>query len=177
VPTTLAEFTLNAGDGSTYYDVSLVDGYNLPLAITMLPHGLSRFAAIPQRLTNPSCVGTVGDLAPVNFNPYAGGQTFLGTTAADPLPLENRVTLSDVARWCPFALQVSSMTGPSEGVFIYPDTNLERPAFNPCLSACARYNQPQDCCTGAYSSPTTCSPSAYSRSAKRVCPDAYSYGE
>ncbi|KAG9313496.1 thaumatin [Chiua virens] len=32
-PASLAEFTLGAG-GMDYYDVSLVDGYNLPLAIT-----------------------------------------------------------------------------------------------------------------------------------------------
>ncbi|KAF9513080.1 hypothetical protein BS47DRAFT_1344596 [Hydnum rufescens UP504] len=33
-PATLTEFTLSASDGLDYYDVSLVDGYNLPVAIT-----------------------------------------------------------------------------------------------------------------------------------------------
>ncbi|KIJ63593.1 hypothetical protein HYDPIDRAFT_92160 [Hydnomerulius pinastri MD-312] len=33
-PASLAEFTLGASDGLDYYDVSLVDGYNLPVAIT-----------------------------------------------------------------------------------------------------------------------------------------------
>ncbi|KAF8323881.1 Osmotin thaumatin-like protein [Clavulina sp. PMI_390] len=33
-PATLAEFTLSASDGLDYYDVSVVDGYNLPLLIT-----------------------------------------------------------------------------------------------------------------------------------------------
>ncbi|PKA56506.1 Thaumatin-like protein 1 [Apostasia shenzhenica] len=32
-PATLAEFTLNGGGGLDYFDVSLVDGYNLPLLI------------------------------------------------------------------------------------------------------------------------------------------------
>ncbi|KDQ56705.1 hypothetical protein JAAARDRAFT_179334 [Jaapia argillacea MUCL 33604] len=32
-PASLAEFTLSAGDGPDYYDVSLVDGYNLPVRI------------------------------------------------------------------------------------------------------------------------------------------------
>jgi hypothetical protein len=32
-PATLAEFTLGASDGSDWYDVSLVDGYNLPMRI------------------------------------------------------------------------------------------------------------------------------------------------
>ncbi|KAL8535095.1 hypothetical protein ACS0TY_010932 [Phlomoides rotata] len=30
---TLAEFTLNGADGLDFYDVSLVDGYNLPMVI------------------------------------------------------------------------------------------------------------------------------------------------
>ncbi|KAG8920651.1 hypothetical protein FRC01_000653 [Tulasnella sp. 417] len=33
-PATLAEFTLGAADGNDWYDVSLVDGYNLPMRIT-----------------------------------------------------------------------------------------------------------------------------------------------
>ncbi|KAI9128366.1 hypothetical protein K1719_001359 [Acacia pycnantha] len=32
-PATLAEFTLNGADGLDFYDVSLVDGYNLPMLI------------------------------------------------------------------------------------------------------------------------------------------------
>lgn len=37
VPVSLAEFTLDAGDGHTYYDISLVDGYNVPMAIVLQP--------------------------------------------------------------------------------------------------------------------------------------------
>ncbi|XVF15919.1 hypothetical protein REPUB_Repub09cG0198000 [Reevesia pubescens] len=36
-PATLAEFTLNGAGGLDFYDVSLVDGYNLPMMVT--PHG------------------------------------------------------------------------------------------------------------------------------------------
>ncbi|GMH25168.1 hypothetical protein Nepgr_027011 [Nepenthes gracilis] len=32
-PATLAEFTLNGADGKDFYDVSLVDGYNLPMIV------------------------------------------------------------------------------------------------------------------------------------------------
>ncbi|KAL9229623.1 hypothetical protein vseg_005071 [Gypsophila vaccaria] len=32
-PATLAEFTLNGSDGKDFYDVSLVDGYNLPMIV------------------------------------------------------------------------------------------------------------------------------------------------
>lgn len=176
VPTTLAEFTFDAGDGHTYYDISLVDGYNLPIAIQMLPESNTSFQNIPQRLTNPSCVGTVGEAQNPGYNPYSGGQTFLGTTAQHPLQFENNETRSDIAQWCPWALQTQTSSGPNGGVYVYPDGQLNRPAFDPCLSACAKYNQPQDCCTGAYDSPSSCTPSQYSKSAKAVCPDAYSYG-
>ncbi|KAL6993433.1 Thaumatin-like protein 1 [Sarracenia purpurea var. burkii] len=36
-PATLAEFTLNGAGGLDFYDVSLVDGYNLPMLV--VPHG------------------------------------------------------------------------------------------------------------------------------------------
>ena len=49
------------------------------------------------------------------------------------------------------------------------------PAFDPCLSACAKYNQDSYCCTGGYDGPGKCSPNYYSKAAKSVCPDAYSY--
>ncbi|KAD7479208.1 hypothetical protein E3N88_02344 [Mikania micrantha] len=38
-PATLAEFTLNGANGMDFYDVSLVDGYNLPM--TVVPQGES----------------------------------------------------------------------------------------------------------------------------------------
>jgi len=178
IPTTLVEFTLDAGDGHTYYDISLVDGYNLPMAVVLHSGSNSSFNQLPANLTNPSCVGTVGNLQPPNYNPYQNGNgQFLGTTSSNPLPFENTVTLSKVAQWCPWDLQVSSSTGPSGGVYIYPDGNVDRPQFDPCYSACAKYNKPQDCCTGSYDSPSACSPSGYSKAAKVVCPDAYSYGE
>lgn len=177
VPTTLAEFTLDAGDSLSYYDLSLVDGYNLPIAIIMIPGSVSSLLSIPLNLTNPSCVGTVGDVVAPGFNPYNGSGSWLDTTSSDPLNFETTQTLSDIAQWCPFALQVSSSTSPSGGVYIYPDGNLNRPQFDPCYSACSKYNLPVDCCTGSYDSPTACTPSAYSKAAKLVCPDAYSYGK
>ncbi|KAI9726503.1 MAG: hypothetical protein M1828_001325 [Chrysothrix sp. TS-e1954] len=159
-PTSLAEFTLDTGSGQTFYDLSLVDGYNLPLAIVMHADQNSTFSAIPPSLTNPSCVGTVGDLAPTSFDPYSNGE-FLGTNSSDPLPFDKKVSPEQVARWCPSDLEVDPRTGPSGGVYIYPDGSLDRPQFDPCYSACAKYDQAQYCCTGSYDSPSSCSPSAY----------------
>ena len=136
----------------------------------MHPDQNSSFAAIPPSLTNPSCVGTVG------FDPYGSGN-FLGTNSSDPLPFDKQVTPEQVAKLCPSDLEVDPLSSPSGGVYIYPDGNIDRPQFDPCYSACAKYDQAQYCCTGSYDSPSSCSPSGYSRAAKAICPDAYSYGE
>jgi hypothetical protein len=66
-------------------------------------------------------------------------------------------------------------TKPGDGIYPYPDDNIQRPAFDPCLSACAKTNSASDCCTGSYDSPSKCSPSEYAKAAKSICPDAYSY--
>ncbi|KAK8210952.1 hypothetical protein IWZ01DRAFT_435378 [Phyllosticta capitalensis] len=175
-PVTLAEFTLDAGDGQTYYDISLVDGYNLPLAIVMHALGNSTLEKIPPNLCNPSCEGTPGQLAPETFNPYNGGQqVFLGTNSSYPLAFDTKVSNGQVSNWCPWNLLVSPPSKPGDGVYPYPDDNIKRPAFSPCLSACAKWNKAADCCTGNYNSPGACSPSDYSKAAKKVCPDAYSY--
>lgn len=174
-PATLAEFTLNGSMNQIYYDISLVDGYNLPMSIVLLANGNSQLEQMPGSQTNPSCVGSVGDLAPQNFYPYKNGQTFLGTSASDPMPFEVDITWSDAEQWCPWDLQVDAPTAPGNGVYPYPDGNVERPAFDPCLSACAKYNEDQYCCTGKYDGPSKCTDNYYSKAAKSVCPDAYSY--
>lgn len=170
---TLAEFTLNGGDDQTYYDISIVDGYNMDLAIVMIANGAKNAPA--PNLSNPSCVASVGGLQ-TNFNPYtSGSQTFLGTSSSDPLPFDTKVTRSQVSDWCPWDLQVSPPTAPGNGVYPYPDSNIQRPAFDPCYSACAKYNKAAYCCTGSYDSPSSCKTNYYSTAAKAVCPDAYSY--
>ena len=153
-----------------------MDGYNLPVAVVLQTNNNQSLQKLPGYLTNPSCVGSVGDLQAPGYNPYGNGQSFLGTTGSNPLPFDNSTTLADVAQWCPYNLQVSSSTGPNGGVYVYPDGNLNRPQFDPCFSACSKWSLPQDCCTGSYDSPSSCKPSQYSQAAKSVCPDAYSYG-
>ncbi|KAM7520083.1 hypothetical protein LguiB_019045 [Lonicera macranthoides] len=44
-----------------------------------------------------------------------------------------------------------------------------------CKSACLAFGDPQYCCSGAYATPDTCRPSAYSEYFKAACPLAYSY--
>lgn len=118
-PATLAEFTLNGAGGMDFYDVSLVDGYNL--AMLVAPQGGSG--------SNCTTTGCVGDLNSA----------------------------------CPSELKV--MSGVSS-------TDTECVA---CKSACDAFRDDQYCCSGAYNTPQTCSPSSYSQYFKSACPRAYSY--
>ncbi|KAI9878526.1 MAG: hypothetical protein M1830_000660 [Pleopsidium flavum] len=174
-PVTLAEFTLASTSGQTFYDISLVDGYNIPMGIVSLhtQSGNSSITNIPPNLTNPVCIGTAALLA----DEGSTADATLGTNSSFPLPLDQSVSMADVQRWCPWDLQLQPPTKPGDGIFTYPDTNIQRPLFNPCYSTCAKYNQPRDCCTGSYGSPNVCKPSLYSQDAKKVCPDAYSFGK
>jgi len=174
-PVTLAEFTLASTSGQTFYDISLVDGYNIPMGIVSLhaQSGNSSITSIPPNLTNPVCIGTAALLA----DEGSTADATLGTNSSFPLPLDQTVSATDAQRWCPWDLQLQPPTKPGDGVYPYPDDNIQRPLFNPCYSACAKYNQPSDCCTGSYGSPSVCKPSLYSKDAKKICPDAYSFGK
>ena len=156
IPVTLAEFTLASASGQTFYDISLVDGYNIPLAINAIN------SEVPESMTNPICIGTASELG----SP--------GTISR--IPLERSESWDDVQGWCPWDLQLKPPRKPGDGVYPYPDDDIQRPYFNPCYSACAKYLRASDCCTGSYNSPTVCKTSFYSTQAKNVCPDAYSFG-
>ncbi|KAM7201898.1 thaumatin family protein [Naviculisporaceae sp. PSN 640] len=169
VPTTLAEFNLIGGYGGkqTFYDISLVDGYNLPVGIVYLPRDNTTW--IPPNLTNCACIASAGFLG----EPARSGLAYTNTTY--PVPYEAFQTNAGVANWCPWDLQEYPPSKPGDGIYPYPDDNIQRPVFDPCLSACSATRSPADCCTEGYNSPEACAPSYYSRQAKAVCPDAYSY--
>lgn len=176
-PATLAEFTMAGSQDQAFYDISLVDGYNLPMAIVLDPEGIDALKNIQAKSTNPSCIGTASNLAPQGFNPYINNQQFLGTTSSSPMDFDTKNTASSVANWCPWDLQLNPPTSPSNGVYPYPDGNVQRPSFGPCLSACKKYNKPEYCCTGQYGPVGSCSPDYYAKAAKAVCPDAYSFAQ
>ncbi|KAI1764931.1 Osmotin, thaumatin-like protein [Hypoxylon sp. FL1150] len=169
VPVTLAEFNLAGGVNGlqTFYDISLVDGYNLPIGVVY--HPADNTSYIPPNIVNPSCIGTTGYLAAFSKT----GLTY--TNATYPMPYEDSTSNSDLIRWCPWDLQAFPPMKPGDGVYPYPDDRIQRPAFDPCKSACAAEGDPADCCTGDYDDPDVCAPSQYSNNAKAVCPDAYSY--
>lgn len=91
------------------------------------------------------------------------------------MPYETAYDNNRVSDWCPWDMQAYPPTKPGDGVYPYPDDDIPRPTFDPCKSSCAATNDPKDCCAGEYNSPDACSPSLYSKRAKAVCPDAYSY--
>ncbi|KAI3964206.1 hypothetical protein MKX01_025016 [Papaver californicum] len=74
-PATLLEFTLNGNGGKDYYDVSLVDGYNLPASITP-KHGCSSTA----------CLHNVNSVCPPELSVKgAGGRVIACKSACEAL--------------------------------------------------------------------------------------------
>ncbi|GLU02752.1 hypothetical protein SLE2022_199900 [Rubroshorea leprosula] len=108
-PVTLAEFTLGTG-GQDFYDVSLVDGYNVPMIVE-----------------------------------GSGGLGLCASTGCT----------ADLNQQCPAELRAGDGFA--------------------CNSACTAFGSPEYCCSGAYSTPTTCKPSVYSEMFKAACPRSYSY--
>lgn len=141
------------------------------MGLTYIPGPNSSLQEIPPNLTNCACIATTGLLAASAAYGTEGGST----NATYPIPYDQKTTNADLEKWCPWDLQMNVPSKPGDGVYPYPDDNIQRPAFDPCLSACAYSNSASDCCTGSHDSPGSCSPSEYSKQAKKVCPDAYSY--
>ena len=154
-----------------FYDISLVDGYNMPLGITFIPGDNPALQDIPPNLTNCACIATAGLMLP----PAPSGTLGNSSNSSYPIPYESTQTSDQIASWCPWDLQVTQPTKPGDGVYPYPDANIQRPVFDPCLSACAKTNSASDCCTGSYNDPNVCKPNGYSTAAKEICPDAYSF--
>ena len=170
---TLAEFTLASTSKQTFYDISLVDGYNLPVAIRPLVVNTTSqtLRDVPPNLTNAVCIGTSSYLT----DPSSAPDSVFGSNTSYPLPLDKSATSQSVEKWCPWPLQLNPPEKPGDGVYPYPDDKIPRPVFNPCYSACSKWNDAKYCCSGAYNNPDKCKPSFYSIQAKKVCPDAYSY--
>ncbi|KAF5462985.1 hypothetical protein F2P56_018943 [Juglans regia] len=66
-PATLAEFTLNGAGGLDFYDVSLVDGYNLAMAV--VPQG-----GTGGNCTSTGCVADLNSACPTELKLMSGGE-------------------------------------------------------------------------------------------------------
>lgn len=147
-----------------------MDGYNIPVGLEYLADPTTNITP-PANLVSPACIATTGYLAD---DQNRTGTTYY-TNATYPMPYETAQTNARVGHWCPWALQDPTPPKPGDGVYPYPDDDAPRPVFDPCLSACQHTGSAADCCTGAHDTAATCPRSTYSRAAKAVCPDAYSY--
>ncbi|CAN6290057.1 unnamed protein product [Urochloa humidicola] len=147
-PATLAEFTLDGSGGLDFFDVSLVDGYNVPMLI------------VPQGAGGGAGAG-------------AGGSGGNGS-AADSGKCMATGCLVDLNGACPADLRVMATTASTGGA---AGAGAGAGGGGPvaCRSACEAFGTPQYCCSGAYGNPNTCKPSTYSQFFKTACPRAYSY--
>jgi beta-mannosidase len=159
---------LHAGDGRMY---------NIPMVIEIEPHGKSSLDGLPPNITNLACMGAFGRLAPQSSPPSANDQTFWGTNASYPLSLDSKLDSNTVVKWCPRNWQVNIPKPPNDGMYTYPNNSIQRLAFNPCYSACTERNLAQNYYTSHQNYPSTCQLSEYSKAAKAICLDGYSYGK
>ncbi|URE28639.1 Thaumatin family, partial [Musa troglodytarum] len=200
-PTTLVEFTLQGDGGKDFYDVSCVDGFNLPVLV--VPSGGSNCestscpvnvnAQCPQELqvTAPdggvfSCItgdcGTgqvacngAGGAPPTTLVEFTlqgdGGKDFYDVSCVDGFNLPVLVVPSGG----------SNCNSTSCPVNVNAQCPQELQVTAPdggvvgCKSACLAFNTDEYCCRGQYDKPDTCKPSDYSKIFKNACPQAYSY--
>ncbi|KAL2262433.1 hypothetical protein VTK26DRAFT_1336 [Humicola hyalothermophila] len=155
IPATLAEFNLMGGisNKQTFYDISLVDGYNLPMALIYIPAANTSW--LPANLTNPVCVATPGYYVlpfPLSPPPMANNLSspILSTTIISNSTATNNTntsiphyystphipfpppsphapydpqTTALLRSWCPWNLQLYPPRAPASGVFPYPDSD------------------------------------------------------
>jgi len=160
-PTTLAEFTITGWMDQTYYDISLVDGYDLDMKITPFHDSPDK----PRVNNTPICVAST-DLS----SPLSGDDLIQNS-------LNESFTFRNIHRWCPKQMLLFESQRGKQSVFPYPDDNDPTigGGWTPCLSACAYSNNDWDCCKNGHDTADTCGPNLYSQRAKQVCGDAYSY--
>ncbi|XP_069115037.1 uncharacterized protein [Argopecten irradians] len=78
-PATLAEFTLDGWGNQDYYDLSLVDGFNLPMAI--IPHGGHKRATY--HCTQATCYADLNPGCPYEQQQRYGGQVIACKSACE----------------------------------------------------------------------------------------------
>jgi len=66
-PASLAEFLLSGAGGKDFYDVSLVDGYNLPIGIAPVPGTFTKDSGDMYDCGNPACVSDLNATCPAEL--------------------------------------------------------------------------------------------------------------
>jgi hypothetical protein len=81
-PATLAEFTLGAGADPDFYDLSLVDGYNLPMAIAPLEGTYIKSPGTAHDCLSPSCTHDLNATCPAELRMTGATGQVIGCLSA-----------------------------------------------------------------------------------------------
>jgi hypothetical protein len=81
-PATLAEFTLGDGASPDFYDLSLVDGYNLPMAIAPLEGSYTRSPGTAHDCLSPACTHDLNTTCPPDLRLTSAGGQVVGCLSA-----------------------------------------------------------------------------------------------
>ncbi len=85
-PATLAEITFSGSAGNPdFYDISLVDGYNLPMAMGPLPGSFQRSPGAAYDCLTPTCVSDLNASCPPELRIVEGGQVVGCVSACEKL--------------------------------------------------------------------------------------------
>ncbi|CAE6206682.1 unnamed protein product [Arabidopsis arenosa] len=87
-PTTLAEFSLNGSNGQDFYDVSLVDGYNLPLVV------------VPQRPQSGQTCVSIGCVVNLTKTCPSELQVMGSSSEGEPIACMNACQKFKTAEFC-----------------------------------------------------------------------------
>lgn len=71
-PASLAEFLLSGAGGKDFYDVSLVDGYNLPIGIEPVAGSFTKSSGDMYDCGDPSCTSDLNDTCPTELQVKSG---------------------------------------------------------------------------------------------------------
>lgn len=180
-PVSLAEITFAGWGGLDYYDISLVDGYNLP--IRMEPTGGFEKTNHGKYDCNPAgCHADLNAKCPAELaTKNSGGETWIADIKKFMQVAQARKS-SEQLMWRAWSnsyyvlhSSIVKSTKPS-----YLTTYFSHAGWTvSCMSACMKFNTDQYCCRGAHDQPHTCKardwPVNYPAIFKSACPDAYSY--
>lgn len=73
-PASLAEFTFGGYQGQDFYDLSLVEGFNIPISITPVPGTFASSGGSPFACGAPACTSNLLSSCPANLQHNANGQ-------------------------------------------------------------------------------------------------------
>jgi hypothetical protein len=82
-PVTLAEFTFSGYGNLDYYDLSLVDGYNLPMQISPIADTYSKTSSNPFDCGTPSCTADLNLSCPKELQQIINGKTVACKSACE----------------------------------------------------------------------------------------------